>query len=115
MFQATDETSAELFGSKYIPTVTGGLEHAKGRLKNTKHPDGDGLDIRLNDIPYWTVKIKGVKSTLLTIASEWAGRIKAKLGIDYDVVIHGKIENGSIHIHIEYDVKRSLKAIVARL
>lgn len=60
------------------------------------HEDFRAFDISLN-------QINGDRMFRERAGIAWAARIRAKLGDDYDVIVHGSGRN--LHLHIEFDPK----------
>lgn len=75
--------------------VTEGWRPARDNLRDL-HNEDRAFDVSINNL----LCVDALKETF---AREWAARIQAKLGDNYDVVLHGRDLNR--HIHIEYDPK----------
>jgi hypothetical protein len=67
--------------------ITAGSEQVNGRVAYTRHNSGCALDFRAMDEAERVVS--------------WS---MARLGADFDIIIHGDGDNR--HIHAEYDPKR---------
>lgn len=65
------------------------------RMGEGLHPECKALDFRVLNVIAPTPREKR------QLIHEWAKRVSARLGSDYDVVVHGEGEN--LHMHVEYD------------
>jgi hypothetical protein len=76
-----------------VMVVSEGWRHI--RDSRDLHEEGRAFDLSLNIVTGLSFDQRK------TMGTEWSNRLRAKLGRDYDVIVHG--DGGNLHIHVELD------------